>query len=52
MNLIDEHEQRYKDAMNSCDMEDDRTYYSNQTAVIALEDLKIKMKALFDGADR
>lgn len=52
LNLIDEHEGKYKSAMNSCHIEDSRTYYSNQTAVIALEDLKVMIKRFMSGADR
>ncbi len=45
--LIQELEDKHITYRDQCGMEDDRTYYANQTAVITLEDLKSRIKKIF-----
>lgn len=44
--VIQELENRYIEYRDQCSAEDSRTYYSNQTAIIALEELKLKIKKM------
>ena len=46
--LIQELEDKHIAYMDQCSLEDSRTYYSNQTVVIALEDLKSRFKRIFE----
>lgn len=49
LKIIDELEEKHMGAMNSCAMDDMRTYYSNQAAVLVLETLKHRLKRLENG---
>lgn len=44
--VIQEMEDKHIKYRDQCGIEDHRTYYSNQAVVIALEDLKLKIKKM------
>lgn len=44
--IIQAAEDKYIEYRDQCGIEDHRTYYSNQAVIIALEDLKSKIKGM------
>lgn len=47
MDVIQELEDKHIAYRDECSLEDQRAYYSNQSVVIALEDLKSRIRRIF-----
>lgn len=46
LRILQEEMDHYRYLMDNCSVEDSRTYYSNQTVVIAMDDVISKIKKL------